>query len=237
MAWFVILGLPIFWGLFRLPRWWRQPRPVRGLRPRDRSWLVKVVFLASLELFGIVQLVSDDGRLFHSLELMMGLGLAALAALCVVLILPVNHLSAFDFLVAPALRNQGGEGPTRMADRRVAKAGETAFDLDDGDGMRPATGEAFIRVRRENAGWQDRLRAYGVEIDGRSVGQLRRGEEILTGVVAGTHTVRAVISRTGSLPTQVRAVAERTVTLRVEPAMGSLIDGIRPDAYLRIVEE
>jgi hypothetical protein len=74
---------------------------------------------------------------------------------------------------------------------------------------------ATIEVHRSEDDARDRGRSYRIEIDGRRVGKLRRGETAKYPVTPGTHTVRARIDWTGSpaLPVEVSADAPARVVV------------------------
>jgi len=77
---------------------------------------------------------------------------------------------------------------------------------------------ATIEVHRTTDDARDRGRSYRIEIDGRRVGKLRRGESAKYPVPPGRHTVRARIDWTGSPALQVDASADAPARVVVGPA-------------------
>jgi hypothetical protein len=80
---------------------------------------------------------------------------------------------------------------------------------------------ARITVRRPERPYRDRLRSYGIEIDGVRVGTVATGEQIDFPVGAGAHDVRAVIDWTGSPPVHLEVPPGGRARLLVEPAGNS----------------
>jgi len=58
---------------------------------------------------------------------------------------------------------------------------------------------ATIKIKR-GSGYADMIRAYTVILDGKQVGTLRRGKEIVLHTAAGTHTLQVKIDWCSSNP-------------------------------------
>lgn len=80
--------------------------------------------------------------------------------------------------------------------------------------------ETSIIFRRPRGGWADRLRPYGVSVDGHQIGKLRPGDRIVLAVPPGKRTVRAHIDWTGSPAVQVEVADKEQVELCVRPSGG-----------------
>ncbi|MFS0703961.1 hypothetical protein AB6N23_05495 [Cellulomonas sp. 179-A 9B4 NHS] len=85
-----------------------------------------------------------------------------------------------------------------------------------------------IVFRRAPGGWADRLRSYGVSVNGYRVGRLRPGGEVVLPTPPGVHVVRAHIDWTRSPEYGVDVHEGETVVLRVRGS-GAIL---RPDRYL-----
>ena len=122
-----------------------------------------------------------------------------------------------------------------MAMRLVRKASRSwqADDCRRSEG-RPTTGPvpemdktARIVVERPMRAWyrgdRDTRGSYWIEIGGRRVGKVRRGERLVTPIAAGRNIVRARINWTGSRQVHVYLYTSGVVVLRVRPA-GSTLD-------------
>ncbi|MEU8238544.1 hypothetical protein AB0C07_09885 [Actinoplanes missouriensis] len=98
--------------------------------------------------------------------------------------------------------------------------------------------ESYVRFYRPRHRFQDRFRAYKLEIDGEVAGAVRYGAEITVAVSPGRHTLRALIDWTGSEPVTVQVEAGGTVTVRVEPSDGAAMATVgTTDQYLRLTAE
>lgn len=66
---------------------------------------------------------------------------------------------------------------------------------------------SVIRLRRQQSGWRDLLRAYRILIDGQSVGLIRRGQVREITVAPGLHTIQLKIDWCNSqeLPMDIKA--------------------------------
>jgi hypothetical protein len=62
----------------------------------------------------------------------------------------------------------------------------------------PMPADATVRIKRKEAAWRDKRRAYKVLIDGAEIGRIRDGETRDFPVSPGQHTVRVKIDWTGS---------------------------------------
>jgi hypothetical protein len=77
-----------------------------------------------------------------------------------------------------------------------------------------------IHVFRDEGGWQDRLRAYKVLIDGAAVGALRRGESQAFRVTPGVHRITVKIDWFETEPVEVQVGDGEKAILRCWPAAG-----------------
>jgi len=70
---------------------------------------------------------------------------------------------------------------------------------------------ATIRIKR-GAGYVDLVRAYTVVLDGRQVGTLRRGKEIVLHTPAGPHTLQVKIDWCSSKPISFSIAEEQSTS-------------------------
>jgi hypothetical protein len=76
---------------------------------------------------------------------------------------------------------------------------------------------AEILVRRPNAGYQDRLRAYRIKVDGEDVGKLRVGEDLRVAVDGGSHELLAVLDTIKSPALQFHVEDGTSMVIEVAP--------------------
>jgi hypothetical protein len=98
----------------------------------------------------------------------------------------------------------------------------------------------ILVVVRPPTQMRDRLRAYRIEVDGVSRGEMRPASMLRIELGPGTHRVRARIDWTGSPPMEVRIARGSTVQLRVEPAgnvLQTFTQAFGRDRYLRLTED
>jgi hypothetical protein len=68
---------------------------------------------------------------------------------------------------------------------------------------------ATIKVKR-GSGYADMIRAYSIVLDGRQVGTLRRGQEIVLHAAAGAHTLQMKIDWCSSNPVSFSIAEEQS---------------------------
>ena len=93
-----------------------------------------------------------------------------------------------------------------------------------------------LTVSRAAGGWRDRARAYAIEIDGETVGKIKRGESVSVEIGPGSHAVRAAIDWCSS-PTVI-VQGDRDERLTCAPggnAFLAVIDMLfRPGEYISL---
>ena len=82
----------------------------------------------------------------------------------------------------------------------------------------PSATGCVIEVARADAGRRDALRAYRVQIDGRTAGEVWPGGAVEVPVPPGEHTVRIRLDWTGSDSLTVECVSGHRVRLACEPS-------------------
>lgn len=80
---------------------------------------------------------------------------------------------------------------------------------------------ATVVFVRPPSRWRDRLRSYGLVIDGQPCGKIRSGSEVSVEVPPGRHVAQAHIDWTGSPELAFSAEPGELVRLKVEPAGGA----------------
>lgn len=96
--------------------------------------------------------------------------------------------------------------------------------------------ESTILFRR-TAGWRDLLRAYSIEVDGKQVGKVRRGEDLTVEVGPGTHRAQAAIDWARSPVCEVVTEVGGTTEVTVAPAGGVFASLFRPKEYISLTVE
>ena len=92
-----------------------------------------------------------------------------------------------------------------------------------------------ITVGRPRQGSRDLLRRYRIEIDQRTVGRLKRGEEITTSVASGTHSVCAFIDWMSTETVSVELAPGENVRLLVTPGNAwNVLDLFKLHSWLRL---
>ena len=76
----------------------------------------------------------------------------------------------------------------------------------------------ILEIRRDS-GYADRLRAYGVVVDGVKIGAIRNGETKQFPVSAGQHELRMKMDWCGSAPAYFDASEGRVVVFQANSAM------------------
>ncbi|GIF41489.1 hypothetical protein Axi01nite_58000 [Actinoplanes xinjiangensis] len=205
--------------LTKVQAWWRGEWSSSRIRWRDRAWLMIVISVAMLMTTLMIIFPLDPDTAPPAL-LLLGRSLIILSAVLFLTVPLVGWVSALDFAVPPHLRT--GAPPWTIRPARPAGA-RPAPRLGP-----PVPGRTAIRFHRPAVRFKDRFRAYRLEIDGETVGEIRHGGEVTIVTTPGTRTVRALIDWMESPPLTVTVQPGRTVTVLVEPGDVSGLDAMQP---------